>query len=61
MSRLLSMFRGMGALALLPLSAVPLLLVGPSLVSSHTRFDRKYHSAPLAAPAVYFTPATLAR
>ena len=61
MTRLLSLFRGMGALALLPLSAVPLLLVGPSLVSSHARFDRKYHSAPFAPPAVYFTPATLAR
>jgi len=61
MTRLLSLFRGMGALALLPLSAVPLLLVGPSLVSSHARFDRRYHSAPFPPPAVYFTPATLAR
>jgi len=61
MTRLLSMFRGFGALALLPLSAVPLLLVGPSLVNSHARFDRKYHSQPFAAPPVYFTPATLAR
>ncbi|HMS62241.1 MAG TPA: polysaccharide deacetylase family protein [Solirubrobacteraceae bacterium] len=50
-----------GALALLPLSAVPMLLVGPSLVHSHSRFQRAYDSAPHAAPAVLFTPATVAR
>lgn len=52
---------GAGALALLPLSAVPMLLVGPSLVHSHSRFQRTYDSAPYAPPAVLFTPATVAR
>lgn len=61
MTRILQAFRGFGALALLPLSAVPLLLVGPSLVSSHARYDRKYHSQPYAPPAVVFTAATRAR
>ena len=61
MTRILTLFRGFGALALLPLSAVPLLLVGPSLVNSHARYDRKYHSQPFAPPPVYFTPATQAR
>ena len=52
---------GAGALALLPLSVVPMLLVGPSLVHSHSRFQRTYDSAPYAPPAVLFTPATVAR
>ncbi len=60
-ARIRSMIGGVGALALLPLSAVPLLLVGPSLVNSHARFDRKYHSQPYAAPQVAFSAATTAR
>jgi biofilm PGA synthesis lipoprotein PgaB len=50
-----------GALALLPLSAIPLLLLGPGLVASHARFDRRFHSPPYAAPAVAFTAAERAR
>lgn len=50
-----------GAFALLPLSAVPLLLIGPSIVGSHTRFDRKYKSPPHAAPQVRFTHTALKR
>lgn len=60
-ARLRDMLSGAGALALLPLSAVPMLLIGPSLVHSHSRFQRMYDSAPYAAPAVVFTPATVAR
>ena len=51
----------LGALLLLPLSAIPLLLLTPSLVASHTRFDRKFHMPPLAAPAVRFDAAELSR
>jgi len=29
-----------GALALLPLSVVPMMLLGPALVHSHDRFER---------------------
>ena len=50
-----------GAFALLPLSAIPLLLVGPGLVASHTRFDRRFHSPPYPAAAVTFSAAALAR
>ncbi len=60
-ARLRSILGGAGALALLPLSAVPMLLVGPSLVHSHSRFQRAYDSAPHAAPPVVFTAPTLAR
>ncbi len=60
-AQLRSTVRRAGALALLPLSVVPMLLVGPSLVHSHSRFQRAYDSAPHAAPPVLFTAATLAR
>ncbi len=60
-ARIRSLIGGAGALALLPLSAVPLLLVGPSLVNSHARFDRKYHSQPYAASPVSFSADTVAR
>jgi peptidoglycan/xylan/chitin deacetylase (PgdA/CDA1 family) len=50
-----------GALALLPLSAIPLLLVGPGLVASHARFDRRFHSPPYPAAPVAFSAAALAR
>lgn len=50
-----------GAFLLLPLSVIPLLLVGPGLLDSHARFDREFHSQPLPAPVVVFTPAEVAR
>ncbi len=50
-----------GALLLLPVSAIPMVLLGPGLIASHTRFDRRFHSPPLAAPAVAFTAAELRR
>ena len=55
-ARLRSFLGRAGALALLPLSVVPMLLVGPSLVHSHSRFQRAHDSAPHAAPPVLFTP-----
>ncbi len=60
-ARLRSMMGAAGALALLPISAIPLLLVGPSIVSSHARFDRKYKSPPYAAPQVHLNAAALRR
>ena len=50
-----------GALALLPLSVIPMFLLGPSLVHSRERFERAHGAGPHAAPPVIFTPATLAR
>lgn len=50
-----------GALALLPLSVVPMMLLVPALVHSRDRFEREHGAGPYAAPPVVFTPATLAR
>lgn len=60
-ARALSGLRSAWALALLPLSAVPLLLVGPSLVESRERFERKFSSGPHPAPVVSLGGATLER
>lgn len=54
--RIRSLLGTAGGLALLPLSAVPLLLIGPALLHSHTRFQRAYGSGPYPAPAVLVTP-----
>jgi len=50
-----------GALLLLPLSVIPMLLVTPGLVSSHARFERKFHSPPFAALEVRFSETARAR
>lgn len=60
-ARALSGLRAAGALALLPLSALPLLLVAPSLVESRERFERSFASGPHPAPLVALGSATLAR
>lgn len=59
--RALSGLRSAWALALLPLSALPLLLVGPSLVESRERFERTFASGPHPAPVVSLGGATLER
>ena len=53
--------RRTGALLLLPLSAIPMVLLAPGLVASHARFDRRFHSPPYPAAAVTFSPAELRR
>jgi biofilm PGA synthesis lipoprotein PgaB len=60
-ARIRSLLAGAGGLALLPLSAVPLLLIGPSLIASHGRFQRTYNSPPYPAAEVRLPPAQLAR
>jgi hypothetical protein len=50
-----------GSLLLLPLSIVPFLLIGPSLVDSHAQFQREQRSHPLPAPAVVLSPGEIAR
>ena len=50
-----------GAFALLPLSVIPMLLLGPALVHSRARFERAHSAGPHPAPPVLFTPQTLAR
>src|SRR5919202_3581137 len=61
MTRLQRRLKRGGALLLLPLSLLPFVLVGPSLVASHREFQREQQSHPLAAPAVVLRPAELAR
>ena len=60
-TRLRAVARRSGAFALLPLSAVPMLLLGPGLLASHARFDRRFHSPPFPAPVVAFSAAELTR
>jgi peptidoglycan/xylan/chitin deacetylase (PgdA/CDA1 family) len=60
-ARLRNAARDAGALALIPLSAIPLLLVGPSIVDSHGRFQRTHGSDPYPAPAVTLTAAEARR
>ncbi|MEA2426909.1 MAG: poly-beta,6-N-acetyl-D-glucosamine N-deacetylase [Thermoleophilaceae bacterium] len=50
-----------GSLLLLPLSILPFLLIGPSLVDSHAQFQRDKKSHALPAPAVVLSAAELAR
>jgi peptidoglycan/xylan/chitin deacetylase (PgdA/CDA1 family) len=50
-----------GSLLLIPLSILPFLLIGPSLVDSHAQFQREQKSHALPAPEVVLTPAELAR
>ena len=51
--------RGLAVL-ILPISIVPFLLIGPSLVESHHIFKREHDSGPLAAPQVVLSPGELA-
>jgi Polysaccharide deacetylase len=50
-----------GSLLLLPLSIVPFVLVGPSLVDSHAEFQREQKSHALPAPTVFLSAGELAR
>ena len=50
-----------GSLLLLPLSILPFLLIGPTLVDSHAQFQRAQKSHALPAPEVVLSPAELAR
>jgi hypothetical protein len=50
-----------GSLLLLPLSILPFVLVGPSLVDSHAEFQREQKSHALPAPAVVLSAAETAR
>jgi biofilm PGA synthesis lipoprotein PgaB len=50
-----------GSLLLIPLSILPFLLIGPSLVDSHAQFKREQKSHALPAPAVVLAGAELAR
>ena len=50
-----------GSLLLIPLSILPFLLIGPSLVDSHAQFQREQKSFALPAPEVVLSPAEVAR
>jgi poly-beta-1,6-N-acetyl-D-glucosamine N-deacetylase len=50
-----------GSLLLLPLSILPFLLIGPSLVDSHAQFQREQKSHALPAPAIVLTDAEIGR
>jgi peptidoglycan/xylan/chitin deacetylase (PgdA/CDA1 family) len=50
-----------GALALLPLSILPFVLIAPGMVRSHQQFERDQKGRALEAPAVVLSPAELAR
>jgi biofilm PGA synthesis lipoprotein PgaB len=60
-SGLLAALRARMALALLPLSAVPMVAVAPVIVRSHERFQREHHAGPLPAPAVRLSAGEIAR
>jgi peptidoglycan/xylan/chitin deacetylase (PgdA/CDA1 family) len=60
-ARLLRGGRRAAQAALLPLSVLPLLLVGPLLVTAYSQFDRRHKSGPIPAPAVTFTARERAR
>lgn len=61
MSGLLAALRGRMALALLPLSVLPMVAVAPTIVRSHERFQREHAMGPQPAPDVALSTAETAR
>lgn len=61
MTGLLKRAKRAGAFALLPLSIVPFVLIGPGMVRSHKQFERDQKARALPAPVVVLSPAELAR
>lgn len=61
MSRLVAAIRRRAALALLPLSVVPLVAIAPTIVKSHARFEREHEMPPFPAPAAGLSGAETAR
>lgn len=61
MRSVLAALRGRLALALLPLSVIPMVAVVPTIVRSHDRFQREHAMGPLPAPDVTLSAAERAR
>jgi poly-beta-1,6-N-acetyl-D-glucosamine N-deacetylase len=60
-SGLLAAWRARRSLALLPLSAVPMVAVVPTIVRSHERFQREHAMGPLPAPPASLSAAERGR
>ena len=61
MTRVRAHAKRAAALALLPLSVLPFVLIGPGLVRSHEQFERDQRASALPAPAIVLSPAEVAR
>jgi peptidoglycan/xylan/chitin deacetylase (PgdA/CDA1 family) len=60
-ARLQERLKRAGALALMPLSLVPFVLIGPGMIESHEQFLREQKSRALPVPAVTLSATELAR